>query len=386
MTIILIIIAVLFLVLIGWCWNSLGSIEKTDKIKYIIIAIIILCVLVILGGIIWYQTSLGSTSKNSQTVEIQIELGSSSNKIAQILKEKDLIKSVQAFKIYTKLNKITDFQAGSYILDKNMKLPEIVEALQTGVVYNSNRISITFLEGKTMRWYASKIEEMTNNTENDVYELLEDENYIDELIQKYWFLTYEIKDEDIYYPLEGYLFPDTYMFESKDVTVKEIFEKLLDQTQSKLEKYKEKIQESKYSVHELITIASMVEMEGVYDEDRKDIASVFYNRLDNKMALGSDVTTYYAIKVEVGERDLYQTELNTYNPYNTRGPGMEGKLPIGPISSVSETAIEAAISPNQTSYMYFVADKNGKVYFTRTNKEHLNKVNELKNTGLWYEF
>ena len=104
------------------------------------------------------------------------------------------------------------------------------------------------------------------------------------------------------------------------------------------------------------------------------------------MPIGSDVTTYYAIKVDVGEKDLKKSELNTYNPYNTRGPNMEGKIPIGPISSVSESSLEAAIEPNETSYLYFVADKNGKVYFTRTNAEHEEKINQLKNDGLWYEF
>ncbi len=357
-----------------------------SKLKYIIIGIIIAIIILILGIILWYKLSIKSVSKESSQVEVEIELGSSVNKIGNILKEKDLIKSVQAFKIYTKLNKVTDFQAGKYTLDKNMELKDIVEVLKTGKVFNSNNIQITFLEGKTMRWYADKIEEMTNNTKEDVYNLLENEEYIDNLINKYWFLTDEIKDEDIYYPLEGYLFPDTYMFEGKDVTVEEIFEKLLDETNTKLSKYKEKIENQNMSVHEIITLASVVEMEGVHDEDRKDIASVFYNRLKQNMALGSDVTTYYACKLEVGERDLYQNELNKYNPYNTRGPRMEGKLPIGPISSVGEASIEAVLEPNETSYLYFVADKNGDVYFTRTNNEHLNMVNELKENGLWYEF
>ena len=104
------------------------------------------------------------------------------------------------------------------------------------------------------------------------------------------------------------------------------------------------------------------------------------------MKIGSDVTTYYAIKVDIGERDLYKSELNTYNPYNTRGPKMEGKIPIGPISNVSMSSLEAAMAPNTTEYLYFVADKNGKVYFTKTNNAHEDKIEELKNDGLWYEF
>lgn len=360
--------------------------KKSKRLKQIIIGVCIILCLLILIPVVWYNISLSSVSKQSQEVAIEIPLGSSTTKIAETLKNHNLIKNVTAFKLYIKLNNISDFQAGTYILNKNMDMKEITNILQTGVLYNSNNVAITFVEGKTMRWYASKIAENTNNTEEDVYKLLENEEYINSLIEKYWFVTDEIKNDDIYYPLEGYLFPDTYMFEGKDVTVEKIFDTLLKQTEKKLEKYKEKIQKSKYSVHELLTLASVVEMEGIHDEDRKDIASVFYNRLNNNMQLGSDVTTYYGIKVEVGTRDLYQSELNTYNPYNTRGPRMNGKLPIGPISSVGEMSIEAALEPNKTEYLFFVADKNGNVYFTRTNAEHNEKVTDLKNSGLWFEF
>ena len=104
------------------------------------------------------------------------------------------------------------------------------------------------------------------------------------------------------------------------------------------------------------------------------------------MSLGSDVTTYYAIGVDIGERDLYQREIDEYNPYNTGGPNMEGKLPAGPIASVSRSSIEAAIEPNNTTYLFFVADKTGKVYFTNTNAEHEQIIQELVDSGLWYEY
>ena len=88
----------------------------------------------------------------------------------------------------------------------------------------------------------------------------------------------------------------------------------------------------------------------------------------------------------MGERDLYQEELDKYNAYNTRGPNMEGKLPIGPISSVSKASIEAALNPNKTEYLYFVADKNGKLYFAENLNEHNKIVSRLKTEGLWYEY
>ena len=104
------------------------------------------------------------------------------------------------------------------------------------------------------------------------------------------------------------------------------------------------------------------------------------------MSLGSDVTTYYAYKVDMGERDLTTAELYTYNPYNTRGPQMFGKLPVGPIASPSKSSIEAVISPDKTDYLYFVADKNGKAYFAKTFAEHQQIVTKLKNDGLWFVY
>lgn len=358
----------------------------SKKVKVFII-VLILVILAVAIPLLWYNSSILAVDKNStEKVKVQIPIGSTTDDISKILKENNLIKSDLAFKVYVKLNKISDFQAGNYELYKNMDISELTKTLQTGKLYVENQIAITFIEGKTMNWYATRIEEETNNTKEQVFELLEDEEYIDSLIEKYWFLTDEIKDENIYYPLEGYLFPDTYFFKSKDITVEEIFEELLNQTDKVLSEYKDKIEESEYSIHELITIASIIEKEGIHPEDRKDISSVIYNRLAKKMAIQSDVTTYYASKVEVGSRDLYMSELNAYNPYNTRGPGMEGKLPIGPISSVSKNAIEAALEPNDTEYIFFVADKNGKVYFNRTGTEHSNTITQLQEQGLWYEF
>lgn len=355
--------------------------------KKVIIAIIIVILLAILIPVIWYNTSISPVDKNNkEKVSVEIPIGSTTDSIAKILKDNNLIKNKLAFKIYVKLNKVSDFQAGKYELYKTMDIEELAKTLKTGKLYVENQVAITFIEGKTMNWYANKIAEETNNTKEQVFELLENEEYIDSLIEKYWFLTDEIKNEDIYYPLEGYLFPDTYFFENKDVSVEEIFEELLNQTEKVLNEYKDDIKKSKYSVHEILTIASIVEAEGINPEDRKDISSVIYNRLKIKMPIQSDVTTYYAMKVEVGSRDLYVSELNKYNPYNTRGPRMEGKLPIGPIASVSKNSIEAALEPNDTEYIYFVADKNGKVYFNRTSAEHDETIRDLQSKGLWYEF
>ena len=348
--------------------------------------VLLALVLVVIFGLLWYFISIGRVSRSDEEIKVEIPLGSGTSTIADILKENKVIRSKLAFKMYVKINNVKDFQAGTYYFKKNMNVKAITEYLKTGIVEDPNQITLTYLEGKNMRWLAKTIAEKTSNTEDDLFDLLDDEEYIDSLIEKYWFLTDDIKDEDIYYPLEGYLFPDTYAFENKDVKVEDIIEKMLDRMEDILEDYKDVIEKNGYQVHKILTVASIIEMESRSEDGRKDVASVIYNRLRNNIAIQSDVTTYYAFKVDVGERDLYQKELNTYNPYNTRGPNMEGKLPIGPISSVGKSCIDAALNPNDTDYLFFVADKNGKLYFTETVSEHNSLINKLQEEGLWYEY
>ena len=267
-----------------------------------------------------------------------------------------------------------------------MDLKTIVEVLKKGNNYNPDEISITFKEGINMRKIAKTIADNTNNTEQDVYDKLKDSKYIDSLIEKYWFLDSSIKNSSIYYPLEGYLYPDTYRFVNKDVSVEDIFKKLLDAEDKFLTKYKKEINNSKYSVHELLSLASVVELESVTESDRAGVAGVFYNRLNSNMQLGSDVTSYYANKVDMSERDLTVAEYNYNSPYNTRIASNAGKIPVGPIASVSETAFKAVINPTKHNYYYFVSDKNRKIYFSTTYAEQNKKIKELKEKGLWYEW
>lgn len=361
----------------------INCIKNLDK-KIKIIAICGLCLLLlIIIPIIWYKSSIGAISKESEDVPISIELGSGIDSIANVLYNQNVIKSKTAFKIYVKLNNVDGLQAGDYLLNKNMDVYTIIENLKTGKVQKEQTI-ITFVEGKNIDSIAKTISEKTNFTKDDVYTLLNDTTYIDSLIEEYWFLTEDIKNKDIYYSLEGYLYPETYYFETNNLELKTIFKSMLDETKNVLEELN--IDKESVSVHEILTMASIVELESSNVESKKDVASVFYNRLNSGMSLGSDVTTYYAFKINMSDRDLTVTELNTYNPYNTRGPKMSGKLPVGPICSPSKTSIEAALNPNTTSYLYFVADKNGKVYFADTYAKHEEIVQNLKDNNLWFEY
>ena len=354
--------------------------------KKILLIPLVLIIIIILGIVLFYNLGLKAVSSDKTEVEFVVEEGSTYYSVIKKLKQENLIKNELCFKVYIKLNNKNNIQAGTYKLSKNMGVKNIVEILDKGNNYNPDVINITFKEGKNMRWIASTIANNTNNTEEDVFNLLNDKTYLNELINKYWFIDNSILDTNIYYSLEGYLFPNTYQYMNKNVTVKEIFKSMLDEMDKKLSNYKEDILKNKYTTHQLLTLSSIVELEGTANSDRAGIAAVFYNRLNDGWSLGSDVTTYYAAKVDMSERDLYQYEINDKNNYNTRSDYLAGKLPIGPICNPSIDSIKAVLYPTQNNYYYFVADKNGKTYFTSTYSAHIAKRDELIEAGLWYTY
>lgn len=335
--------------------------------------------LLLLGTFGFYQYEISPTDKKSTaTYEVVVKQGMSTSEIADLLKKKNLIRNSFFFKVYMKLNRKQTIKAATYDLKKSMDLDTIISLLEVGKA--NDDISITFKEGKTIKDYAKVLSTNTNISEEDFLAKMKDKTYLTSLINSYWFLTDTILNDDIYYGLEGYLAPDTYNFKDKDVSIEEVVKTLLDQEEKNLEPYKNKI--NKANIHDILTLASMAELEGVKEKDRKMIVGVFQNRLSKNMNLGSDVTTYYAFSEDM-TKDLTSEMFNTYNPYNTRSSQMAGKLPVGPICNPSKSSIETSINPTSSDYYYFVADKNGNVYYTKTSSEHSAKVKELKDKGDW---
>ena len=352
--------------------------------RNVALAMLILTATLIIFVCSYFNYQISPVSSNSTLKTVIIEEGSISD-IANTLKENSLIRDVTMFKVYIKLTGKSNLKASTYELSENMGVKKIVEILENGNSYNPDEVKITFKEGINMREIASLISENTSNSEDDVYNLLKDDTYLNELINSYWFITDDIKNNKIYYSLEGYLYPDTYIYTNKNVTVKEIFKKMLDEMNDKLTPYKEEINNSDLSIHEILTLASIVELEGASSSDRNGVAGVFYNRLNSDMTLGSDVTTYYGLKLDMSERDLTKAELNDCNNYNTRCSTFTG-LPVSPICIASIESIEAVLEPTNHDYYYFVADKNKKTYFTKTYDEHLSMVSKLKDEGLFFEY
>lgn len=343
---------------------------------------LVLLAMIFLGGFI-YNYELSPVSRDSEKVIVEIKEGSIYS-IGDTLYKEGLIRNTLIFKVYVKVNGVNSLKASTYELDKNMSLKEIIKVLETGNGYNPDEITIIFKEGLNVRKIAKLVEENTNNSYDDFMKLMNDSDFIDKKIDEYWFLTDSIKNSKIYYPLEGYLFPETYAFLNKDVTVEDIVDTMLKEMGKVLEEYKDKIENSEYNIHELMTLASIVELEGASADDRASVAGVFYNRLHDGWVLGSDVTTYYYLKIDDfkqslnGNKNLYTCD----NAYNTRCTSFVG-LPVGPISNPGKESIDAVINYKKHNYYYFVADCNKKTYLNKDATGHYNTIQKLKNEGNW---
>ena len=352
--------------------------KKSAKIVIIVVTILLILFLVLFGCFKFFMAPIDSKDKNS--MDVIIDSGTSASGIAEILKEKGLIKNVSFFKLYVKFHKIEGFKAGKYELSKKLNLKEIIDILVDGNNYNESNIKLTFKEGKRLVDYVDLIANNTVHSKEEILDVFKDQNFLNKLVKKYWFIDDDILNKDLYYPLEGYLFPDTYYFSSKNVAVEDIVETLLDEMGKNLEKYKKEINNGPYSVHEILTLASIIENEGKL-MDFYDISSVFHNRLDRKWKLESCATAYYGAQEKFDDVGIATSDMinnnNLYNTYKVL------ELPVGPISMPSEKAIDAAISPKKTDNLYFISDNEGNSYFFVSIMERNKKKQELELAGKW---
>ncbi len=308
------------------------------------------------------------TENNNETlgeeVHIVIESGSSTQDIAEVLKENGLIESVVSFRLTSKMGGYDGtYRHGKYSLQKGLSDEEIMKILQSGVTY-AQTIKVTIPEGYTTNKIAQALEEA---------ELISSEEFFDEMnngVFDYEFLKDVPKRENY---LEGYLFPATYDF-PKDVSAHEIIEKFLDRFEIS---YENIIKSSSldYTYDEIVIVASLIESEIQVPEERERAAGVIYNRLKEGMPLQIDSTVQYALSTRnevVTHKDL---EVDSpYNTYKNKG------LPIGPICSPGDEAIKAAVNPENNKYIYYVVKQrgSGEHVFTETYDEFLKAKKEYQ--------
>lgn len=349
------------------------------KLKIFLIIILIL-VSGALYGVQTYVTPVDKT--DTKKMNFAIAQGELRDTILNNLVEDGLIKSTTAAKLYVRLSNNTDFKTGVFELSKSMSMPEIIQTLNTES--KTKEVSVTYKEGLRVIDFASVTFRNLGVNQDTFKKLCNDENFIKTLKSKYSIIKdYNFNKKEIY-QLEGLLAPNTYNF-AVGSSAETVIDKLVAESDKIYKELKSKIDKSKFNLNQVYTLASMVEREANSFEDRKLVASIFANRLDKKIPLGSDVTTYYGLQLDMSQRDLTEQELAENNGYNTRSANYLG-LPIGPIAAPSTDSLKAVLEYKKTDYLYFVSDKNGKIYATKTNAEHDAKINELKDQGLWFTY
>jgi UPF0755 protein len=340
-------------------------------VRRIVLIITILTVLILGfiggGGYLYIKSALQPVDKDSKVQKkVEIPIGSSVTGISEKLEANGIIKNAKVFKYYVKFKNEAGFMAGEYELSPSMEIPEIINRLKTGKVLQKAAFQLTIPEGKQLKEIAQIIAKTVNKPEEEVFNQLNDRTFIQNMMGKYPdLLTSDILNPNIKYPLEGYLFPATYPFYKQNPSVEEMVVTMLQQTKKVVASYMAEASNEELTVHQLLTLSSLIEEEATEKADRKKISSVFYNRIEQGMPLQTDPTVLYA-QGKHKERVLYE-DLEVNSPYNTY---KHKGLPPGPIANSGKDSLDAAIQPADTKHLYFLATGEGNVIFTDTLDQH----------------
>ena len=247
-----------------------------------------------------------------------------------------------------------------------MSFPEMMRAINTGDFNYISKQSINIIAGYRIPQVAEAMAAELPYSQKEILKKWSDKKFLKELINDYWFLTKDILDDDILYPLEGYFYADTYFITDENSSIEEATRMFLDRMDKELTSRKDGIKELGFSVHEFLTLTSIVTKEGGdIDEDLPTVAGVFMNRLKEGMSLGSDVTVNYIYQED--KVNLKQSQLNNDSPYNTR---KHAGLPPSPICAVLDSRMDAVINYADTDYLFFYGCPDGTVIFSKTQAEH----------------
>jgi UPF0755 protein len=337
-----------------------------------VIAIVV--ILAVLGfgtsrGIDWWNYNVNTpVSSTSHKVPFQVDPGEAPSQIGTDLYNLRLIRSTIAWDLYTRVtNAGPTFQFGSFVLDTNMSMSQIVAALQHG---QANEKSITFPEGFPLRYQAALVDKAQLGTAPN---LVTGSDYLVAAKDRGWaslytFLPSQPNNAD--YPYEGYLFPDTYLVDPA-AGARGLVKVQLDQFAVVFSAdWRTQIAQATSSrpaedIRSIVILASMVDREAnnKTPTDRGNVCSVYYNRLAINMPLGVDATLLYALGRLTPEPTA--AELGLDSPYNTR---KHVGLPPGPISNPGRAALQACINPPKTSYLFYFTDRQGTTHF-ETNQQ-----------------
>lgn len=329
-----------------------GSRSKIKLIAAIVVAVLLASIVV--GAYVvrkTYQDNLKPLSGESKSHVVTIKPGSTTAEIADTLKSKGVIKSDWAFEWYVRNAQLRDeLKAGTYIVDQNQSIQEIVDVIVGGKVATD---LVTILPGKRLDEIKKSFIQ-AGYTQQQVDDALEPSQY-----QSHPALTDKPKDAS----LEGYLYPETFQ-KTAETSLNDIVRLSLDELQLRLTPdVRQAIAKQGLTLHQGIILASIIEGEVSNPEERAQVSQVFLKRLNQGIKLQSNATDDYA-KIDP-----------SYDTYKIDG------LPPGPVSNFSESAVRAVAFPAQTDWLYFVSGDDKRTHFSKTLKEHEENIQKYCTTA-----
>lgn len=331
----------------------------------------ILLIVVAAGCIafLWYARGLKPVDPASQDRQtLNIESGLTVKEIAALLHEKGIIRSPSVFTIYVRLSgKTASLQAGKFVLRPSMGVSEIATVLQSG---KADEAVITIPEGYTVSQIDALMAEKGFSASGEILRCAQECDF-----SSFDFLPHAGGLAERGGKLEGYLYPDTYFVAKNDFHPKFFLERLLGTFRAKVvESYSEDIGASGRSLHEIVTMASLIEEETLADAERPLVSGILWKRYDDGRGLGVDATVRYILHKPTEE--ITVADLNVNSPYNTRK--FRG-LPPGPIANPGAGSIVAALHPQESPYWYYLHGSDGTIHYAETNEEHnLNRYEYLR--------
>lgn len=339
---------------------KIDMIQRLLKFALSVLGVLFIATVLVIGTIVWQSYRFWLQQSDAEPVAFVVEQGSGLSVIADDLKHQNFVSNAFWFKVYAKLDGTArQLQAGTFEVRPGASYASIVDEL---IQAESDEVTITIPEGYTIAQIGEVVQAQLAITQED-WDLwtgaaspLETQH---DFIARY-------KPDDV--DLEGYLFPDTYRF-FRDATAEDVVREMADTLEARVDA-QGIVPPAEMTMHELITLASIIQREVMQPEEMELVSGIFHNRLDIGMALQADSTVNYVTGKDTPSITLEDRDIDS--PYNTYlYPG----LPPGPISSPGLHALESAALPAETAYFYFLTDPEGNVYYAVTHDEHVANKN-----------
>ncbi len=295
-------------------------------------------------------------TSGAPNLSIDITASSTAATVADQLVEKGVLTTTMGYRLYAMIDASANKpRAGSYTVQPGMSYRVIAKKIAAGP--QRDEVSVKVIEGWSLMDEANMLKDMGVTLQKPLASDYESD---------YPFLA----DLPKGVTLEGYLFPDTYRV-WKDQLPEGLVKKQLDAFASRADRIETEAKKQGRTVEEVVTLASIVQKEVADKSEMKTVAGIFWNRLKIGMPLQSDATVNYI--THAGNTRPSAKELKSESPYNTY---LNKGLPPGPISNPGADALEAALFPEKSSYLYFLTDANGKLYLAKTLDEHIRNRNK----------